>query len=165
MPPPWRRLLLTVALALLMTACGSTAPTPTPSAAASDEPSTPGPTTTAAPSVAGGQTDTDWGPIWDTVPPSFPRFPGSTPADDAGGDAVSARSSVPGGEPQAIATWFRDALEERGFSTVGLNGPAEDGGFVLDAAGAGDCRIQTTVAPLGDLTFITVRYGAGCPAP
>ena len=77
----------------------------------------------------------------------------------------SAIAAVAGGDPQAIATWFGDALPQGGFSTVGLNGPGEDGGFTIDSTGDGDCRVQTTVAPLGDMTFISVRYGAGCPAP
>jgi hypothetical protein len=45
-----------------------------------------------------------------------------------------------------------------------MNGPAEDGSIVIDSVGEGDCRIQTTIAPLGDTTFITVLYGAACPA-
>jgi hypothetical protein len=116
-------------------------------------------------SLAAGQSDTDWGRIWDRLPADFPRFPGSTPADDAGAEPASGRSSVPGGEPQAIATWFQDALEQARFSTVGLNGPAEDGSFVLDSVGDGQCRVQMTIAPLGDMTFITVLYGADCPGP
>jgi hypothetical protein len=47
---------------------------------------------------------------------------------------------------------------------VGLNGPAEDGSFVLESVGDGQCRVRTTVAPLGDMTFITVLYGSDCPA-
>jgi len=123
-------------------------------------------TTSAAPSssvAAGGQTDAEWGRIWDAVPAGFPRFPGSTIADDAGGQPVSARFAVPGGEAQTIATWMQGALETATFSTVGLNGPFEDGGFVIDSVGEGDCRIQTTISPEGDTTFISVLYGASCP--
>jgi hypothetical protein len=88
-------------------------------------------------SLAAGQSDTDWGRIWDSVPAGFPRFPGSTPADDAAADPVSARFAVPGGDPRAIATWLQDALEQAHLDTVGLNGPAEDGSFVLDSVGDG----------------------------
>jgi hypothetical protein len=123
--------------------------------------SQPGPSS-AAPAV--GQTDTDWGRIWDAVPAGFPRYPGSTPADDAGPEPASARFAVAGGDPAAIATWMQDALETATFSTLGLNGPAEDGGYVIDSTGEGQCRVQTTIAPLGDITFITVLYGADCPA-
>jgi hypothetical protein len=116
-------------------------------------------------SLAAGQTDTAWGRIWDTVPDGFPRFPGATPADDASGEPASARYAVPGGDPQAIATWMQGALETATFSTTGLNGPAEDGSFVIDSVGEDGCVLQTTIAPLGDTTFITVLYGAACPAP
>jgi hypothetical protein len=115
-------------------------------------------------SIAAGRSDTDWGGIWDSVPAGFPRFPGSTPADDATADPASARFAVAGGDPRAIATWLQDALEQAHLDTVGLNGPAEDGSFVLESVGDGQCRVQTTVAPLGDMTFITVLYGSDCPA-
>jgi hypothetical protein len=166
-----RCLLLSLPLAMLVAACGSS-PSPSPSAVASP-PSDPssasapsdGPAS-AEPSGAPqtGQTDTDWGRIWDAVPAGFPRYPGSTPADDAAPEPASARFAVAGGDPAAIATWMQDALETATFSTLGLNGPAEDGGYVIDSTGGGECRLQTTIAPLGDITFITVLYGAGCPA-
>jgi hypothetical protein len=165
------RLALTLPIAFLIAACGSTPN----SSAGSTQPSAPASGGTSAPteapastsssaSLGAGQTDTDWGRIWDTVPAGFPRFPGSTPADDASAEPASARFAVPRGDPQAIATWFQEALETATFSTVGLNGPAEDGGFVLDSVGEGECRIETRIAPLGDTTFITVLYGADCPA-
>jgi hypothetical protein len=40
----------------------------------------------------------------------------------------------------------------------------EDGGFVIESVGEGECRIQTSVRPMGGLTFVIVRYGAACPA-
>jgi hypothetical protein len=166
---PWR-LILVLGTAMSLAAC-----TPTPNAAstaappsgssvseepaASESPSS----ASSSPSLAVGQTDTDWGRIWDTVPAGFPRFPGSTVADDASPEPASARFAVPGGDAQAIATWFQDALETASFDTVGSNGPAEDGSFVIDSVGEGECRVQTTIAPLGDTTFITTLYGAGCP--
>jgi hypothetical protein len=166
-----RRLLLTLPLAVLVAGCGSS-PNPSQSAAAippSESSSASAPSeapASAAPSAAPavGQTDTDWGRIWDAVPAGFPRYPGSTPADDAAPEPASARFAVAGGDPAAIATWMQDALETATFSTLGLNGPAEDGGYIIDSTGEGDCRVQTTIAPLGDVTFITVLYGADCPA-
>jgi hypothetical protein len=162
-------------LALLLAACASPVSSPTASAGAtandlpgattsSESPTPPSASTSPSSSPAAGQTDTEWGRIWDTVPAGFPRFPGSTVADEASPDPVSARFSVPGGDPKAIATWTQGALEEAGLDTVGLNGPAEDGSFVLDSVGASQCRVQTTIAPLGDMTFITVLYGSDCPA-
>jgi hypothetical protein len=169
-----RRLLLLAPLVLAITACGpsgaaspsapparaepsdSGAPAASASTDASAEPSGSAPET--------GQTDTDWGRIWDAVPAGFPLFPGATPADDASGQPASARYAVQGGDPGAIATWMQDALETATFSTIGMNGPAEDGSWVIDSVGEGQCQVQTTIAPLGDMTFITVLYGADCPA-
>jgi len=158
-----RRLLLTVPTTLLI-ACGpspSAVPSPIASGGPTAQPTT---STSAGPSAAGAQSDTEWGRIWDSVPAGFPRFPGSTIADDTGGEPVSARYAVPGGDAQAISTWMQHALETATFSTAGLNGPFEDGGFVIDSVGEGDCRIQTMISPEGDTTFITVLYGAGCPS-
>jgi hypothetical protein len=95
----------------------------------------------------------------------LPRFPGSSIADPTGPEPVSARYAVPDGDAQAIATWMQDALETATFSTEGLNGPFEDGGFVIDSVGEGECRVQTRISPEGGTTFIEVLYGAGCPAP
>ncbi len=169
-----RRLLLTLPVAFLMVGCGTAtpsitgsagAPTAAPSATMDPEaPSEASPAGSPSGSIAAGQSDTDWGRIWDSVPAGFPRFPGSTPADDAAADPASARFAVAGGDPRAIATWLQDALGQAHLDTVGLNGPAEDGSFVLESVGDGQCRVQTTVAPLGDMTFITVLYGSDCPA-
>jgi hypothetical protein len=169
---PPRLLLLTLSIALVLAACGPAASTGTATTAgtATPEPSAPttGPTSAASPSSApaADQTDTGWGRIWDTIPAGFPVFPGATPADDATGEPTSARfAAEEGGDPLAIATWLQDALEQATFSTLGLNGPGEDGGYVIDSAGEGDCQVQTTVAPLGSTTFISVLYGADCPGP
>ena len=165
-----RRLLLTFPVALMLAACGQAASsvtspaTPvTPTVVPSAETSPPSAAPSSAP--AAGQTDTEWGRNWDTVPAGFPAFPGATPADDAGGEPASARFAIEGGDPLAIATWFQDALEVAMFSTLGFNGPGEDGGYVIDSTGEGECRLQTTVTPLGGTTFVSVLYGADCPAP
>jgi hypothetical protein len=166
-----RSLLLWLGLAASLAACNPI-PNASPNAsAASGSPLTEQPAASGSsisvspsPSLAAGQTDTDWGRIWDTVPAGFPLFPGSTIADDASPEPASARFAAPGGDRQGIATWFQGALETAAFDTVGMNGPAEDGSFVIDSVGEGECRVQTTIAPLGDMTFITVLYGADCPA-
>lgn len=158
MPNRMRRLLPTFPLVLAIAACGATVPS---------APTTPGPTVpTAGPvSPQGGQTDTEWGRIWDEVPVAFPRFPGSTVADDADPRPASLRYAIPDGDPQEIASWLQASLETATYSTEGLSGPFEDGSVVLDSVGNGECRIETVVAPLGGLTFVTVLYGAACPAP
>jgi hypothetical protein len=108
------------------------------------------------------QTDTPWGRIWDQVPAGFPRFPASTPAADASAAPSSARFAVQGGDPEEIAAWLQSALKTARFSTD-VYGPLEDGSVTIDAVGDGQCRAQTTINPLGDMTFITVLYGASCP--
>jgi hypothetical protein len=165
-----RHLTLTSAVLVLLGACSpspsatsATTPSTEPTAAPTSAPTTAPASTSPGASLAAGQTDTGWGRIWDSLPAGFPRFPGGTPVDDASPEPASGRFAVPGGDPGAIATWMQEALESATFSTVGLNGPAEDGSFVLDSVGDGECRIQTTIAPLGDTTSITVLYGAPCP--
>jgi hypothetical protein len=109
------------------------------------------------------QTDTSWGRLWDDLPASFPVPPEATIADDATAEPVSGAFAIPGGDPAQIATWMQAALETATYSTEALSGPLEDGSFVLDSTGDGDCRIQTVVAPAGGLTLLLVRYGAACP--
>lgn len=108
-----------------------------------------------------GQSDTAWGRIWDRVPAWFPRYPGSSVANDASALPSSARFAVPNGDPRDIAEWLRAALENVQYPTD-MSGPLEDGSFTLESVGRGTCRIQTTVTPLGGMTFITVLYGADC---
>jgi hypothetical protein len=160
-----RRLVLTIPIALALAACGpgGTAPSPVPATTMTSVAPDASAGPTGAPET--GQTDTEWGRIWDAVPAGFPRFPGATPAGDATGEPASARLAVEGGDPLAIAQWMQDALETATFSTEAMNGPAEDGGYVIDSVGDGDCRIQTRIAPLGSLTLVTVLYGADCPGP
>jgi len=162
MTTPHRRLVMSVLLSVALAACGAAGPTSPSNAPSTTRPAETVPPSTAAPETA--QTDTEWGRIWDAVPSGFPRFPGATPADDTGEGPVSARYAVPDGDPGDIAAWLQSAMETATFSTEGLNGPFEDGSFVLDSVGDGECRIQTTIAPLGGMTIVTVRYGAACPA-
>jgi hypothetical protein len=74
--------------------------------------------------------------------------------------------AVQGVEAKTIADWMQSKLEQATYSTEALSGPLEDGSFVLDSTGSvPDCRVQVSIAPLGGLTMVTVRYGAGCPEP
>ena len=153
-----------LAASLLVAACDSarqTATTP-PSLIA------PGPSASdgaPAPSAVGGtQSETGWGRIWDHVPTGFPRFPGSAIADPVSPEPVSATHSVVNDDTAQIAGWMQNALETASYATESLSGPLEDGGFVIESVGEGECRIQTSVQPMGGLTFLIVRYGAACPA-
>lgn len=146
-------------LALAASACGST----TSTAATTSLPSTESVAPATSSALPAGQTDTEWGRIWDELPAGFPIYPGSALAGDASPEAVSGRYAIVGGDPAEIASWMQTALEAATFSTEALSGPLEDGRYVLDSVGQGDCRIETTVVPLGRLTFLSVRYGAACP--
>jgi hypothetical protein len=164
------RSILLLALAATVAACGggdpsasaaepTDPPTGPPSAEASIAPSA-----SSAASAAMTQSDTGWGRIWDGVPAGFPRFAGARSADDATPEAVSDAYVVESGDAASIAAWLQSTMEGATYSTESLSGPLEDGGFVLESVGEGDCRIQTTIAPQGGLILVTVHYGAACPA-
>jgi hypothetical protein len=124
-------------------------------------PATDPPAATEAPS----QTDTDWGRIWDDVPADFPVYPTAVRSEEAGGgEPVSATFTIQGAEAVAdVVGWMQSELELATYSTFALSGPLEDGGYVIDSVGDGDCRLETRIAPAGGVTTVTVRYGADCP--
>jgi hypothetical protein len=153
-----------IASLLLIVACGPAIPA-SPSGAASIPPASHEPTASESAALDTGQTDTDWGRIWDALPEAFPVYPGAAPADDAAADVVSATLALEGADPRVVVGWMQMELERAMYATEALNGPFEDGSFVLDLTGEGTCRIQVSVAPLGGLTTVAVRYGAGCPEP
>jgi hypothetical protein len=111
-----------------------------------------------------GQTDTEWGRIWDTLPSGFPTYPGSTPGEETATGPASANLVVDGIDSKGIATLLQTLLTQAGYTTNGLSGPLEDGGYVLDMTGSPPgCKIQVTASPTGSLTTITILYGAACP--
>jgi len=171
---------VTVALvlfaALALAGCGSK-----PVASAAGSPATPAtaPSTTARATpdteptaVPGGQTgasepvptglsttQTDWGEILDTVPATFPRYPGAKAADGMDGP-VSQALLVPAADD--AAAWYRDALKAKGYS-VELSDALEDGSRVLDATSdLPECRIRMDFRPTPESTMISVLYAAGC---
>ena len=177
MPRPLSPLAL-VALTCLVVACGgpqgsspatsaepSRAPDATTTGAAPST-ATAGPSTDAPPTpepTLPGQTDTEFGRIWDALPPGFPIVPGSSPTETGAGPA-SAEFDAPG-NVLAVATFLQGAMEAAAFSTESLSGPLEGGQYVLVSIGpeSVDCRVQTTIAPAGDASLVTVLYGAACP--
>jgi hypothetical protein len=173
MPALLRRLSLAALVAIILAACqsttGSVAPaipaaTPAPSGAASLAEASPS-LEASSPPLA-GQTDTDWGRIWDSLPAGFPNYPGSTPAEAAASGPVSSVFAIQGVPAKTVVDWIRSRLEQATYRTEGLSGPLEDGSFVLDLTGSSPgCRVQVSIAPLGGLTTVMIRYGAACPAP
>jgi hypothetical protein len=168
MPEFVRRMSLAAVVTIVLAACqpttGSLAPAiPTASTAASGAAS---PSLEASTPPLAGQTDTDWGRIWDSLPAGFPKYPGSAPAEAAVAGPASAVLAIQGAQARTIADWMRSKLEQATYRTEALSGPLEDGSFVLDLGGSSPgCRVQVSIAPLGSLTTVTVRYGASCPAP
>lgn len=109
-----------------------------------------------------GQTDTDWGRIWDALPGTFPVFPGQEPTETGEGP-FSAELAIPA-DPAAAATWYQGALELVGFSTFSMSGPLEDGSFVIESTGDPEgCRAETRLAPHGEGTLVSVLLAAACP--
>jgi hypothetical protein len=135
-----------------VTACGTTT-TPSPTTA---------PDSTLPPPLS-GQTDTDWGRIWDTVPADFPTYPGSTVSEEAANGPASATLVVDGDVANEAATWMDEQVLLDGYAIESLSGPLEDGSYIFEAEREGGCRVQVTAAPLGSLTTITIMYGASCP--
>jgi hypothetical protein len=159
-----------VAALVLLEGCNSATPSAATSSAAapSSAPSASGGTAAPPATAIGGlpsQTDTDWGRIWDTVPAAFPVYPGAVASGEAQTEPVSAIFTVAAEEARAVAAWMQAELERDAYRTEALNGPLEDGGFVLDSTGDAGCRIEVAVTPLGGMTIVTVRYGADCPSP
>jgi hypothetical protein len=150
----------------VLAACGSSASSTAPSAARSPTaaPSVLPSPTGSAPAPAAGQTDTEWGRIWDTLPGNFPVYPGSTQGDETATGPASANLVVDGLDAKGIVIVFQTLLKQAGYQTVGLQGPLEDGSYVLDMTGpTAGCRIQVGAAPTGSLTILTILYGAACP--
>ncbi len=165
-------------LALALAACAGPAPSAAPSSMPPSASSgavptpiaTPAPDLTPVPGATaepggepqgGGTTVIGWGTILDRVPDGFPVFPGAEPTEVADGPSSGAwfvNRSV-----DDVAAWYRTALEERGFTTMDLSSPLEDGSRVLDTVSdLPECRIQTTFRPADGSTMIIVFYGAGC---
>lgn len=143
----------------------SVAPTGAPPSAAAASPgapasSSPGPVASAGGSGV-GQTTTDWGRIWDALPPGFPAFPGAQPTQTGSGPATAVLE-LPGRFDSAV-DWWKEALEAAGYRLEAVNGPLEDGSIVIDVVGSGACRAQVAIAPLGDRSVATIFLGTDCP--
>ena len=111
-----------------------------------------------------GQSDTDWGPIWNVVPPGFPKPRGREPADPDGGP-VSAAWTVPRAlsTPRGVAQFYVDRFAAVGYGG-GREGPLENRSYRAWASNGYGCDILVTALPRGsEEILVTVLYGAGCP--
>ena len=158
--------ILVIALAVIAVACGSTAPiTPKPTVASPPQitavpggPSRPAVGVTVGPPTT---TDTEFGRIWDGLPPSFPTLPGQQPADTGAGQTSGsfALNMDVAAASQAMAA----ALRAQGW-TVDMGSPLEDGTVVLEAAGAREgCVAEVRFTPMSGTVVMSVLYGAECP--
>jgi len=162
-----------VLVASIVTGCGPPAVAPS-GAVVGPTQAIPTGSTPAAPSLdieqpgltpSTGQSDTDWGPIWDVLPPGFPEPPGGEPAEADSGP-VSAAWTVPKSalaNPRDVAQFYVDQFSAVGYGG-GRDGPLEDRSYTAWASNGYGCDILVTAVPRGaEETFVTVLYGAGCP--
>lgn len=154
-----------VLIAGLLAACGTSEASTPPTSIASVEPGTIGPPEPSPSLDPGlpGQSESDWGPIWDAVPATFPVPLDARPTEPESGP-VSAAYLVPddGGGPRALAEFYATGLEERGLPGA-VDGPLEDGSVTAWGSNGYGCDALVTVLPRGDDNLVTVLYGAGCP--
>jgi hypothetical protein len=175
-PSPLSRSLAGAAVvaAIVLSSCSPSA-APSPSAGApsdSTEAGTPSPTLSPVPTDPGtspgatppGQTNTDWGRIWDAVPPGFPVYPGAHPTETGAGPA-SAILDAGAAKPAEVVTFYQTAMTGIGLNIVSNDGPREDGSFDLLAGDGASCAVEITVAPQGTSTIVTILYAAGCAFP
>lgn len=170
MPPRRRLAAFFLIAAVAIAGCGPGGGTTTPGSPTA-APSAPAATdvAVASPDASAGagqvdQTDTDWGRIWDSLPKGFPRYAGSVGSEEGATGPASATLAVQGADPKTVATFYQGALSSDQYTTDGLSGPLEDGGYVLDMTGpASGCKVQVTATPTGGLITVTILYGAACP--
>jgi hypothetical protein len=156
---------------LAVAACGPSGSSATPSLGSPQTSLLPATTSGPSPSAAlpagsaaTGQTDTDWGRIWDSLPASFPKIPGSTPAEEGAIGPASATLVVQGVAAKDVVTTLGNGLKGAGYATDALSGPLEDGTYTLDMHGPqAGCQVQVTASPTGGLTTVRILYGAACP--
>jgi hypothetical protein len=156
---------LCIVFVFALAACGSSGAA-TPSVTAGTAVATPVVTPSSAPSSRPkvSQSDTDWGRIWDGLPPGFPSIPGATPDENAAGGPASAVFVVQNADAKMITTSLQTALASAGYTTVGSMDPLEDGSIVLEMTGKpAGCAVQATATPTGGLTTVRILYGALCP--
>lgn len=161
-----RAVLLLLGVVAVLVGCGpsgATGPSSTATAVATrSAAAAEGTAPSSGPKVS--QSDTDWGRIWDGLPPGFPTIPGATPDEEAAGGPASAVLVVEGLDAKGVATFLQTQLQTAGYTTVGSLDSLEDGSVVLDMTGKPTgCMVQASATPTGGLTTVRILYGADCP--
>jgi hypothetical protein len=160
--------IVTIALAVLAAGCGPTATgsartggNPAPSAL--DSNAVPGrlPTPVVRATIAPPTTtETEFGTIFDSLPPSFPKLLGQEPADTgAGPTSGSFAANMSVDDARKI---IEVSLVAQGW-TVAVGSPLEDGTVVLEAKGAAGCKSEVRFTPRSGTVMMSVLYGAACP--
>ena len=175
-----RRLAVSLlAAAMVVAACGASVTSPAvtlvppteaaASAATSESPAeTPiDGTPTGEPSAPpeDGQTDTDWGRIWDRLPAGFPVYPESVIAEEAASGPASAvyvvARSRPGGRRRMVPGPSRAGCVQHAGPVGSARGRRATSS--IPSGGTRHAERRSRIAPLGGTILVTVRYGAGCP--
>jgi ABC-type transport system substrate-binding protein len=160
-------LIVAITLAILLAGCGPATSTQAPvgspgrSAGLSPVPgrlptpvvgATIGPPTT---------TDTEFGRIFDALPPSFPKLLGQEPAETgAGPTSGSFAANMSVGDARKI---MEVSLIAQGW-TVEVGSPLEDGTIVLEATSTKvGCKTEVRFTPRSGTVIMSVLYGASCP--
>jgi hypothetical protein len=155
--------IVAITLGILMVACGSAttssqAPgSPARSAPVPGGPASPVVRATIAPPTT---TDTEFGKIFDSLPPSFPKLLGQEPSETGAGPtsgSFAARMSV--GDARKV---IEVSLVAQGW-TVAVGSPLEDGTVVLEATAQAGCKAEVRFTPVSGTVIMSVLYGASCP--
>jgi hypothetical protein len=158
--------IVTIALAVLAAGCGPTTSTQAPagspgrSAVLTPVPGGPASPVVGATIAPPTTTETEFGTIFDALPPSFPKLLGQEPAETgAGPTSGSFAANMSVGDARKI---IEVSLVAQGW-TVTVGSPLEDGTVVLEAKGAAGCKTEVRFTALSGTVMMSVLYGAACP--
>jgi hypothetical protein len=105
-------------------------------------------------------TETEFGTIYDSLPPTFPKLPGQAPAPTGAGPTSG--SFVANMSVTDARKLIEVSLIAQGWR-VAVGSPLEDGSVVLEATAAGGCKTEVRLAPMSGTVLMSVLYGASCP--
>ena len=158
--------IVTIALAVFAAGCGPTpntqAPARSPGSSIGLTPVPGGPASPVVGATIGPPTttETEFGTIFDALPPSFPKLLGQEPAETgAGPTSGSFAANMSVADARKI---IEVSLVAQGW-TVAVGSPLEDGSVVLEAKGTAGCKAEVRFTPRSGTVMMSVLYGAACP--